>query len=251
MVFSLETRHDMQEVFFLEDSDWLQTSPSGDHWRRQQLFRYHWDLWTASCYSSMTPVNVTHFHCDCSPPVLQRVLPHVCVCVWNSHCGLHTEWLFETLLMEKQWRFWMNWKMRWGLSFILHWDPPFIAVTFACLGFRPSRQWPLFFFFCSNILSCNSFRSLKPWVFMFAERAKCFAGLQRIYVWTCRSEVDSRRMLSSIEMWEARNMFRQFYGLSECPLWDRIRGFSRLMQTLFWYYSTEGLGLLHVLVCIY
>lgn len=33
MVFSLEIRHDM-EVFFLEDSDWLQTSPSGDHWRK-------------------------------------------------------------------------------------------------------------------------------------------------------------------------------------------------------------------------
>lgn len=131
--------------------------------------------------------------------------------------------------------------------------PPFHCCDLCMPGLQAIQTVApfLFFFFWSNILSCNSFRSLKPQVFMFAERAKCFAGLQRIYVWTCRSEVDSRRMLSSIEMWEARNMFRQFYGLSECPLWDRIRGFSRLMQTLFWYYSTEGLGLLHVLVCIY
>lgn len=41
VVFSLETRHDMLAIFFLEDSDWFQTSPSGAHWRKSQPFRYY------------------------------------------------------------------------------------------------------------------------------------------------------------------------------------------------------------------
>lgn len=40
MMFPLETRHEM-EILFLEDSGWLQTSPSGALWRKQQLFRYY------------------------------------------------------------------------------------------------------------------------------------------------------------------------------------------------------------------
>lgn len=86
--------------------------------------------------------------------------------VWNSVSEITTvahvpgSCLFETLLTNKQWRYWMNWKKRWGLSFILHWDAPSIAVNFAYLEFRLSRQWPLFTFFCSNILSCNRPRTM-------------------------------------------------------------------------------------------
>lgn len=65
-------------------------------------------------------------------------------------------------------------------------------------------------------------------------RVKCFAGLQRMYIWTCRSGVDSRRMLSSIEMWEARNMFRHtFMVCLSVPCGTESEGFLGLCRHCF------------------
>lgn len=184
------------------------------------------------------PVHVTDIPCDCSLPYCTG-LSHTHICVSEQPLWLTDRADFETLLNIKQQRFWMKLKDEVRAEFC--WN--------LCMhGFQAIQTVGTFSFFCSNVLSCNNSRRLKPCVLCLLR--ECFAGLQRVYVGTHRSGIDSRGMLSSTKMWEARNTFRHFYDLSECPLWDRSWGFSRLMQTLFWCYSTEGLSLLPVLVCV-
>lgn len=82
-------------------------------------------------------------------PMLQCVLSRVCICVWNSHCTSHTGWLFETSLIEKWWRFWMNWKVRTEFHFISR--PPFHCCDLCMLGRQAIRTVAPFIPFCSNI----------------------------------------------------------------------------------------------------
>lgn len=196
-----------------------------------------WCLWTLLIFPVIA---VSHAALYC--------LTHMYVCL-NSYCDSQTEQLFETLLIIKRWRFWMKLKTRWGLNLILHWRPPFHCWNLCMHRFQAIQTIPPFHLFCSNVLSCNSFRRLKPCVSVLAQKVFC-----RPPESVCMDSQIWGRLKKNAE--QHRNVGSQkyvqthFYGLFECPLWDRSWGFSRLMQTLFWYYRTEGLSLLCVLVCV-
>lgn len=154
MVFSLEIRNDM-EVFFLEGSDWLQTSPSGARWRNSSSVGitesckiaaelFHAAVLWCLCLLLIFPVIAVSHAALCCPT-------HLYACL-NSHCGSQTEHLFETLLIIKQQRFWMKLKMRWGPNFILHWRAPFHCWKLCMQGFRLSRQQSLFICFAPTFL---------------------------------------------------------------------------------------------------
>lgn len=212
-------------------------------------------------YSSVTPVNVTCFHCDCSPPVLQRVLPHACI-LSETTTVAHIQsgfWYFtdrEAVKVLNE----LQDEVRTEFHFALR--PHCCGLCMP--GVQAIQTVAPFHFFsvnCFNILGCNSFRSLKPWVvnqFLLWEKMWCLLWEVKKF---CRPP---ENMCMDLQIWgrlrkngqQHRNVRSQkyvqthFYGLSEFPLWDRIGGFSRLTQIFFWYYSTEGLGLLRVLVCV-
>lgn len=197
-------------------------------------------LWCL-CMLLIFPVNAVSHTALCCPT-------HIYVCL-NSTVA-HRQCSFLKLYWSSRSKGfqWSKEEVRAEFNFALENPLPLLEPLHAWVSGCPD-SWSLFIFFCSSVLSCNHFRRLKPCVLMLAQRVLCKPPES-----VCMDSQIWGRLKTNAE--QHRNVGSQkyiqthFYSLSECPLWDRSWGFSRLMQTLFWCYSTEGRSLLPVLVCV-
>lgn len=167
----------------------------------------------------MIPVHATRFPCDCSLPCY-TVLSHTHVCVSEQPVGLTDKAAFLNFTDHQEAKVLNEVEDEVRAEFHFALETPLLLL-------EPLHAWVSgypdsspFNLFCSNILSCNSFRRLKPRVLMLAQRA-FFGPPENV-------RMDSQiwgRLKKNAE--QHRNMGSQkyiqthFYGLSECPLWDR------------------------------